>query len=64
MVFTHLKLNLTNNFVDPVIGAHTQNIKNSWKNAKSRTWYQFSYGGLAPMQVDVVTEEKERESFR
>jgi transposase-like protein len=34
--FTHLQVNHTYNFVDPATGAHTQNVENSWKNAKMR----------------------------
>ena len=26
----------TYNFIDPITGAHTQNVENSWKNAKTR----------------------------
>ena len=36
MGFAHLQVNHTYNFVDPQTGAHTQNIENSWKNAKMR----------------------------
>ena len=36
MGFAHLQVNHTYNFVDPQTGAHTQNIENSWKNAKQR----------------------------
>ena len=34
--FTHLQVNHTYNFVDPVTRAHTQNVENNWKNAKMR----------------------------
>ena len=36
MGFAHLQVNHTYNFVDPVTGAHTQNVENNWKNAKTR----------------------------
>ena len=36
MGFQHLQVNHTYNFVDPVTGAHTQNVECSWKNAKMR----------------------------
>ena len=34
--YTHHTVNHTYHFVDPVTGAHTQNVENSWKNAKTR----------------------------
>ena len=40
MRFAHLQVNHTYNFVDPGTGAHTQNIENSWKNAKMRNQQQ------------------------
>ena len=36
MGYAHLTVNHTYNFVDPVTNAHTQNVENSWKNAKRR----------------------------
>ena len=36
MGYQHLQVNHTYNFVDPATGAHTQNVENSWKNAKMR----------------------------
>lgn len=36
MGYAHLTVNHTYNFVDPVTNAHTQNVENSWKNAKIR----------------------------
>ena len=34
--YQHLTVNHSLNFVDPMTGAHTQNIECSWKNAKQR----------------------------
>ena len=34
MGYAHLTVNHTYEFVDPITGAHTQNVENSWKNAK------------------------------
>ena len=36
MGFAHLQVNHTYHFVDPNTGEHTQNVENSWKNAKKR----------------------------
>ena len=42
MGFGHLQVDHTYNFVDPQTDAHTQNIENSWKNAKQRNKRQHS----------------------
>ena len=36
MGYAHLTVNHTYEFVNPVTGAHTQNVENSWENAKLR----------------------------
>ena len=36
MGYPHYTVNHTYNFIDPITGAHTQNVENSWKNAKTR----------------------------
>ena len=36
MVFNHLTVNQTLNFVNPQTGAHTQSVERSWKSAKER----------------------------
>ena len=36
MGYPHYTVNHTYNFIDPMTGAHTQNVENSWKNAKTR----------------------------
>ena len=36
MGYAHLTVNHTYEFVDPITGAHTQNVENSWKNAKQQ----------------------------
>lgn len=41
MGYSHVTIKYTNEFDDPVTGAHTHNMKNSWKNNKPRNKNQY-----------------------
>ena len=47
--YTHLTVNHSENFVDPITAAHTQNIEGTWNHAKSRNRKHF---GTARGMVD------------
>ena len=62
MGFAHLQVNHTYNFVDPQTGAHTQNVENSWKNAKLRNKRQ--HGTHRTMLESYLCEWMWRHRFR
>ena len=62
MGFGHLQVNHTYNFVDPQTGAHTQNIENSWKNAKMRN--KREHGTHRSMLESYLCEWMWRQRFR
>ena len=51
MGYAHLTVNHTYEFVDPITGAHTQNVENPWKNAewKKAEWNTSLNAGQLPL---------------